>query len=281
MSKRTHTSYAEWNLYVGGNRTVLMGSFRTGDDVHSDPTIFHLEKIGLGPDNTNKMDGQASIIFTSPEKIDRFIYKKSKVLDIGLVVGNKSGLLDAAEGIALIARHPHELTPLKNTNIDFRGHGEEQMVVTAHSAAEAASAVRQLVGIGAVDLNSAARSFVWSEYQAQDTKTPFEFVLPISKHQEANVLHSIKQPPSLANFVTAQPMVLHHQSGKNLVDAIRDTALDISGVCRLDPRGPAKEGFGFLSLTQETLERVSPVAQRILDNPRERYHDFPERLGRY
>jgi hypothetical protein len=203
------------------------------------------------------------------------------VLDIGLVVGYKSGLLDAAEGIALIARHPHELLPLKDTHIDFRGHGEEQMVVTAHSAAEAASAVRQLVGMGAVDLKTAARSFVWSEYQAQDTKTPFEFVLPIPKTQEARVMRSIEQPLSLANFVTSQPMVLHHQSGKNLVDAIRDVALDISGVCRLDPRGPAKEGYGFLSLAHETMSRVSPVAGRILGDPRERYHDFPERGGRY
>ncbi len=281
MSKRSHTSYADWNLYVGGNRTVLMGSFHPGAVHHSDPTIFHLEKIGLGPDSTNKMDGEASLIFTGPEKIDRFIYKKSRVLDIGLMVANKSGLLDAAEGIALIARLPHEFMPLKDTHIDFRGHGDEQMVVTAHSKAEAASAVRQLVGMGAVDLKTAARSFVWSAYQAQDTKTPFEFVLPIPKGQEASVVRSIAQPPSLTNFVTSQPMVLHHQSGKNLVDAIRDIALDISGVCRLEPRGPAKEGYGYLGLAQDTLERLSPVAQQMLGDPKERYHDFPERGGRY
>jgi hypothetical protein len=73
MSKRSHTSYADWNLYVGGNRTVLMGSFLPGAVHHADPSVFHLEKIGLGPDSTKKMDGEASLIFTGSEKIDRFL----------------------------------------------------------------------------------------------------------------------------------------------------------------------------------------------------------------
>lgn len=277
MSKRSHISHAEWALHVGGNRTVLMGSFEPETIQHYDGAIFHLEKANLSPERINKMGGNASLVYTTPETIDRFVYKKSQHLGINLAVANKTNLIDAAEGSALIARQPYVFSPLKDRHIDFRGHHEEQMVVVSHDPEEAANILRQLVGLGVLDVKSAGRTFVWSAYQAQEPHATFECTVPIPQAHEAKVHDSIKLPPSREFFVRSQPLVLQHQPEKTMLDGLRDTILDLSGACQLGTRGPAKDGYAFTELSKDTLARLSPVTHEIMTDPQERFYDHPAR----